>query len=89
MWWYNIHGDNEGSNSHILRIYSIAVGSILLTANLVALKRENYKPVLIVKKTEWSECSDYFGQIIEADTSRVGKKKIYIFPYWVYTKTFI
>ena len=49
MWWYNILGDNEGSISHILRLDPITAGSILLTANLVALKRGNSEPILIVK----------------------------------------
>ena len=51
MWWYNIHRDNEGSISHILRLGSTAAGSILLTYNLVALKRENSEPILTVKRT--------------------------------------
>ena len=45
MWWYNILGDNEGSISHLLQLDHITAGSILLTANLVALKRENYEPI--------------------------------------------
>ena len=52
MWWYNILGDNDRSISHISRIDPITVGSILLTVKLVALKRENYEPILIVKRTE-------------------------------------
>ena len=79
MWWYNILGDNEGSISHLLRLDPITSGCILLTADLVALKRENSEPILIVKRTEWRKFIDYFGQSIEADPSRVGKKKIYIF----------
>ena len=53
MWWYNILGDNEGSISHLLRIYPITEGSISLSAALVALKRGNPEPILIVKITEW------------------------------------
>ena len=52
MWWYNILGDNEGRISHILRLDTISAGSILLTANLVAQKRENSKPILIAKREE-------------------------------------
>ena len=76
MWWYNILGDKEGSISHILRIYPITAGSILLTVKLVALKRENSEPILTVKRTEWRKFIDYFGQIIKDDPSRVDKKKI-------------
>ena len=77
MWWYNTLGDNEGNTSHILRIYPITAGSILLTVKLVALKRENSEPILIVKITEWSKFIDYFGLSIEADSSRMGKKNVY------------
>ena len=77
MWWYSILGDNEGSISHILRTDTITAGSILLTANLVALKRGNSKPFFIVKITEQRKFIDYFGLIIEGDQSRVRKKKIY------------
>ena len=78
MWWYNILGDNNGSISHILRLDPTTPGSILLTANLVAPKRENSNPILIVKRTEWSKSIDYFGLSIEADPSKV-KKITYIF----------
>ena len=88
MWWYNILGYNEGSISHILRLDPITIGSILLTANLVALKRGNYDPILIVKRTEWRKFIDYFGQSIEADPSKVGKKRTFC-PYWIYTKHLI
>ena len=74
MCWYNILGDNKGSISHILRLDTINAGSILLTANLVALKKENYEPILIVKRTEWRKFIDYFCLSIEADPSKVGKK---------------
>ena len=45
MWWYNILGDDEGSISHLLRIGTITVGYILLTASPVSLKRENHEPI--------------------------------------------
>ena len=64
MWWYNILGDNKGSISHILWSYPISVGYILITTNLVALKRENRDPILTVKSTEWRKCIDYFGPSI-------------------------
>ena len=51
MWWYNILGENKEIISHILRFDPINEGSILLTVNLVALKRVNYEPILIVKIT--------------------------------------
>ena len=79
MWWYNILGDNEGSISHILWLDPIISGSILLTVKLVAPKRENSEPIFIVKITEWCKFIDYFGLSIEADPSKSGKKKIYIF----------
>ena len=89
MWWYNILGDNEGIISHILLIDTIYVGSVLITTNLVALKRENNDPILIVKRTEWVKFIDYFGLSIEADPSRVGKNNVYIFPCWLYNKPVI
>ena len=72
MWWYNILGENEGSILHILQIDPITAGSILLTDNLVLLKRENSEPILIVKRTEWMKFIDYFGLSIETDLSNVG-----------------
>ena len=83
MWWYNILEDNKGIISHLLRLDTITAGSICLTANLVAMKRENPDPILIVKRTEWRRLIDYFGRGIEADSSRVGKKNIY-FVHIVY-----
>ena len=62
MWWYNILGDNGGSILHILRLDPIAAGSILVTANLIAPKRGNSDPILIVKRNEWRNFIDYFGQ---------------------------
>ena len=79
MWWYNILGDNKGRISHILRIDPINAGSILCTDNLVALKRENYEPILIVNITEWRKFIDYFGLIIEANPFKVGKLKVHFF----------
>ena len=50
MWWYNILGDIEGSISHILGIDPITEGPVLITYNILASKRENSDPVLIVKR---------------------------------------
>ena len=73
IWWYNILGGNKGSTSHLLRLDPITAGSILLTAKLFALKRENSEPILTVKRTEWRKFIDYFGLGIEDDPSRVSK----------------
>ena len=59
-----------------MRVDPVTAGSILLTVELVAQKRENSELVLTVKRTEWRKFIDCFGQIIEVDPSRVGKKKI-------------
>ena len=79
MWWNNILGNNEGSISHILRLDPITAGSILLTANLVALKRGNSETILTVKRTEWMKFVDYFGLSTEADPYRVCKKNVHFF----------
>ena len=76
MWCCNIPWDDNGSISHILQPDNITPGYVLLTSNLVALKRENYEPILIVKRTEWRKFIDYFGQSIEADPSKVVKKNV-------------
>ena len=78
MWWYNILEDNLGIISHILRLYPITVGSILLTANLVFLKRENNTPVFSVKISEWRIFIDYFGISIEAEPYKVSKKNVHV-----------
>ena len=59
-------GDNEGITSHNLCIDTITVGSILLTINLVALKRGNSEPILVVKRTEWRKFIDFLGLSTEA-----------------------
>ena len=59
MWWYNIIGDNKGSISHLSRVDLITSGHCLLTANLVALKMENFQPILTVKRIEWSKLIDF------------------------------
>ena len=61
MWWYNILGDNEGSISDILQLGTVTAGSVLITNNLVAPKRENTEPILTVTITEWRKLIDYFG----------------------------
>ena len=79
MWWYNILGNNEGSISHLLWLDPITVGYNLLNSNLVALKRENYEPILIVKRTEWVKFIDSFGRSIETNLSKVGKLNVHFF----------
>ena len=74
MGWYNIFGDNTESISHILGLDTITSGYVLLTTNLVELKRENIYPSLTFKMIEWRKFIDYFNISIEADPSRVGKK---------------
>ena len=66
MWWYNILGDNEGSISHLLRLDPITAGSILLTIKIVAPKRGNSEPILVVKRTEWRKFIDFLGLSTEA-----------------------
>ena len=61
MWWYNILVYNKGSISHILPLETINVGSIILNANLVALKRNKYESISIIKITEWRKFIEYFG----------------------------
>ena len=79
MWWYNILGDNERIISYILRLDPITTGYILLTANLVALKRENYELILIVKRIEWMKFVDSFGLRIDTNLSKVGKLNVHFF----------
>ena len=78
MWWYNILEDNKVSISHLLWLHPITAECILLTDKLVALKKENYDPIITVKIIEWSKLVDYFCLSIETKPSRVGKKNIYI-----------
>ena len=42
-------------------------------------KRENTEPILTVKRTEWRKFIDYFCLSIEANPSKVSKKKMYFF----------
>ena len=79
MWRYNIHGDDKGIISDLIRLDPITEVSVLLTDNLVALKRGNHDPILTVKRTEWRKFIDYFGLSIEANPSRVGEKNVYIY----------
>ena len=78
MWWHNILGDTNGSISHLLWLGTIAAGSLLLSANPVAIKRKNSDFILIVKRTLWRKSIDYSSQSIEADPSRVVKNNIFI-----------
>ena len=77
MWLYNILGNNKGRISHLLQLDAITPGSILLTSNFAALKRENPDTILTVKRIEWTKFMDYFHLSIEADPSRVGKNNVY------------
>ena len=79
MWWYNIVVDKKGIISHLFQLDPINEGSVLLTDNLAALNRGNSDPILILKRTEWSEFVDYSCKIIKANPSRVGKI-MYIVP---------
>ena len=88
MLWYNILGLNKVRISHTLHPDTITAGYILLTNNLVALKRNNYDPILIVKRTEWRKLIDSFGLSIEAGPYRVVKNNSYFFRI-EYTKPFI
>ena len=77
MWCYNILGDNNGIISHLLQIYPFTPGSVLLTSNIVALKRVNPEPILTVKIIGLKKFVGYFGLSIEADPSRVVKKNVF------------
>ena len=79
MWWYNILGYNKGSISHNLSLDYITAGFIFLVANIVALKRGNSRPILIVKRTDWMIFVDYFDISIETDLSKVGKLNVHFF----------
>ena len=83
MWWYNILGDNDGIISHILRLDTITEGSILLNVKIVALKRENYEPILTVKIIDWRKSIDWSGLSIEDNPYRVVKTNL-CFSYIVY-----
>ena len=73
MWWYNILGYNKGRISYISRFYLITTGFILLTDNLVALKRENSELILIMKIIEQRKLIEYFGLSIESKIYKVVK----------------
>ena len=57
-----------------LRLFTINKGSILISSNLVALKRGNPDPILTVKIIEWGRFIDYFGLSIEAVPIQRGQK---------------
>ena len=76
MWCYNILVDNNRSISHLLQLDPFTRGSILLTDNLNALKRENTESILTVKIIEWRKFIDYFGLSIDSYPSRVFKKNL-------------
>ena len=59
-------------------------GSILLTTDLIALKRENTESILTVKRIKWRKIIDVFCHSVEADPTRVGKKNIYFCVLGIY-----
>ena len=67
----------------ILVYHHVFISMVILTDNLVVLKMENCKPILMVKKTEWSKFVGYFGLNIEDGPSRVGKYITYILSLFV------
>ena len=60
----------------------------MLTADLILIKRVNIEPIFTAKIIEWIKFIDDFGLNIEADPSRMGKKKVFC-THWVYTKPLI
>ena len=84
MWCYNILVDNNGSISYILQLDPFTTGSILLTADLIALKRENTESILAVKIIEWRKFIDCFVWSVEANPSRVDKNNIYFCVKGIY-----
>ena len=64
MWWYNILGNNKVRISDILRIDLITAAHVLVTANLLAPKRQSPDPILTAKRTEWGKSIDYFCLIV-------------------------
>ena len=89
MWGYNILGDNKGRISHILRLYPITSGGVVLASKLILTKRENHYTILTMKRMEQRQFIDAFGLNIEDNQSRVIKRKVYFFLYWFYTMPFI
>ena len=73
MWRYNIIGDNKVSISHLLRLDPMTERSILLTDNLVALKKENYEPILIVKIIEWRKFIDFLVEVLRPTHPNLAK----------------
>ena len=69
--------DNNRSISNLLQLDNFTRGSILLTANLDALKRGNTESILTVTIIEWRKFIGFYGRSVEADPSRVDKKNIY------------
>ena len=67
MWWYNILGNNEGIISYLLWLDTITAEYILITTNLVEMKRENDELILTVKIIGLSKFIDYYGLSIEVE----------------------
>ena len=75
--------DNKASISHLLLVDIITAESIIITAALVALKMENYEPILTVKIIDWRKSIDWSGLSIEDNPYRVVKTNL-CFSYIVY-----
>ena len=75
-----ILGKNKGSISHLLWLDSTIIGYILLADKIVALKRDNFETIIIVKRTEWRKFFDCFGLIIEIYLSNVVKLNVHFVP---------
>ena len=60
MWCYNILRDNKGSISHILQLYNITSGSVLLADNLVSLISGDTESILGMKIIEWRRMNELF-----------------------------
>ena len=56
----------------------------MITYNLVSHKREKSNPILTAKIIEYRKFTNYFGLNIEAETSRVGKNKLYFSVLVIY-----
>ena len=89
MWLYNILGDDKGIISHLLRFDPVTAGYDLLASNLVFMKRKNPEHIITVKRIEWRKCIDYFSLSIEANSSKLVKKNVYLLPYCVYTNLLV
>ena len=77
MWCYIILEKNNVMISRILQLDHITQGYVLLTLNLVALKRGNPEPILTVKIIDWNKFIDRLGLSIKADPSTLVENNMY------------